>query len=135
MCIELQKKAIKYYDKSYDQVKRVNELGRKVKFEKAKQAYKQNDRLVAKYVKNTARDTGINWDKAKKYGKKLESSNERLTKRTEEYLSTLKKNKVKSLLKKDVEHGYRYVDARLFEPNLTYEKDVRVSDDFAKRYE
>lgn len=112
-----------------------NQKRRKIKFEKAKQAYKQNDRLTAKYVKDVARDTGVDWNKAEKYGKKFDSSNERLTKRTEEYLSTFKKNEVRSLLKKDIEHGYHYVDARLFEPNLTYEKDVRVSNAFAKRYE
>lgn len=109
-------KALKYKDKAYTQ------------------AYNQKDKLVDKYVKDTKINTGVDWNKSKHYSKKFDLANERLQKRTEEYLSTLKKNEVKSLLKKDVEHGYHYVNARIFDPSINYEKDVRVSDEFANRY-
>ena len=127
-------KALKYKDKAYTQANNAYELGRQIKFKNAKKAYNQKDKLVDKYVKDAKRNTGVDWNKSKQYSKKFDLANERLQKRTEEYLSTLKKNEVKSLLKKDVEHGYHYVNARIFDPSINYEKDVRVSDEFANRY-
>ena len=127
-------KALKYKDKAYTQANNAYELGRQIKFKNAKKAYNQKDKLVDKYVKDAKRNTGVDWNKSKQYSKKFDLANERLQKRTEEYLSTLKKNEVKSLLKKDVEHGYHYVNAQIFDPSINYEKDVRVSDEFANRY-
>lgn len=121
-------------DKAYAQANRAYELGRKIKFTNAKKEYDRKDKLVDKYVKDASRDTGVDWNKAKRYKKKLDSANERLTKRTEEYLSSLKDVEVKSLLKKDIERGYHYISSRIFDPYSTYERDVRVSDEFANKY-
>ena len=128
------RKALQYKDKAYSQANRAYELGHKIKYTNAKKEYDRKDKLTTKYVKDASRTTGVDWHKAKKYAKKIDITNERLTKRTEEYLSTLKKDEVKSLLKKDIEHGYNYVNARIFDPYITYENDVRVSDEFANRY-
>lgn len=127
-------RGLKYKDKAYAQANRAYELGRKIKFTNAKKEYDRKDKLVDKYVKDASRDTGVDWNKAKRYKKKLDSANERLTKRTEEYLSSLKDVEVKSLLKKDIERGYHYISSRIFDPYSTYERDVRVSDEFANKY-
>ena len=98
----------------------------------AQKEYKHNKKLLKKYVKFN-RITG-DMPIKNPYLDRLDKSDEALTKKTEKFLDTLGHKTVKSLIKRDVEHGYYYVDAKLFDKKLNYESDVRVSDEYAKRY-
>lgn len=95
------------------------------------QELKRNDDLMKKYVNSSK----IVDNPAKNpYYKSLYKSNEKLTKKTEEYLNTLEPSITKSLIERDNEHGNYYVNRKVFDPSITYEDYVSITDDFAKRY-
>lgn len=57
----------------------------------------------------------------KRLRERLRKSDSKLKKHVEEYISTLSETKMSDIIKYDTEHAKRYVDARVFDSNITYD--------------
>lgn len=92
---------------------------------------KRNDELMKKYVNSSK---VVDNPARNPYYKSLDKSSEKLTRKTEEYLDTLDRSDAKKLIERDPEHGNYYVNRKVFDPSVTYDDYISISDEFAKRY-